>query len=434
MQLRRVLGYGSLTFYGVGLILGAGIYSILGEAAGIAGPALWLAFVLASVAALLTGLSYAELATMYPEAGAEYVYLGKGWPRASWLRSAIGWTMAAAGVATAATVSLAFGGYGESLLGAPSWTLALGLVVLVCALNVVGVREAAWVNVLFTLVEAAGLVALVVVGARSPGFGDALLASPHAGVVAGAGLVFFAFLGFENIANLAEEAKDPARHVPRAILTAVGVSTLLYVLVALASVTLLEPARLAESRSPLADAMRSGAPRLAGALGGVALFATANTALIAVTTTSRLVFGMARAGDAPRPLAFVLPSRRTPALAVVLVSVAAAAFLPLGRVALAGSVASLLSLVAFVAVNAALIRLRREAPGQDRPFRVPGAIRGWPVLPGVGIVLCVVIGAQFDPLAYAVGAGALALGVAMDRIPWERLGARRRGGASRGLT
>lgn len=431
-ELRRTLGVGSLTFYSVGLILGAGIYSILGEAAGVAGPALWLAFLLASLAALVTGMSYAELATMYPKAGAEYVYLGKAWPRASWLRSAIGWSMASAGVATAATVSLAFGGYGESLTGVPAWALALLLMAAVCALNVIGVKEAAWANVLFTLVEVGGLIALVVVGARAPGFGEAILAAPHAGVLAGAGLVFFAFLGFENVANLAEEAKDPSRHLPRAILTAVAVSTVLYVLVALASVALLEPARLAQSGSPLADAMREGAPGLAGALGGVALFATANTALIAVTTSSRILFGMAREGDAPRPLSVVLPRRRTPAFAVALASAGAAAFLPLGRVALVGSVASLLSLVAFVAVNAALIRLRRAAPRHERPFRVPWSVRGWPVLPVLGVLLCVVLGAQFDALAYVIGAGALLLGVLADRVPWGRLGGRGPGRRARG--
>lgn len=109
--LQRSLGLGSLTFYGVGVILGAGIYSILGEAAGVAGEALWWSFLLASLAALLTGLSYAELATMFPQAGAEYVYLRAAWPRASWLPGTLGWVLVATGIATTATVALAFAGY-----------------------------------------------------------------------------------------------------------------------------------------------------------------------------------------------------------------------------------------------------------------------------------------------------------------------------------
>ncbi|HEX2021767.1 MAG TPA: APC family permease, partial [Candidatus Thermoplasmatota archaeon] len=323
--LRRALGFGSLSFYGIGLILGAGVYSILGEAAGAAGSALWLAFLLGSVVALLTGLSYAELATMHPKAGAEYVYLEEAWPKASWLRAMVGWTLAAAGTAMAATVALAFAGYASLFVGAPAWILALALLAAVGVLNVVGIREAAWANVLFTLAEAAGLVALIVVGATRPGFGEAFLAAPHPGVLAGAGLVFFAFLGFEDVANLAEEARRPGRDLPRAILTAVGVSSALYVLTAAASVALLDPARLAGSPSPLADAMREGAPALAGALGGVALFATANTALISVTAVSRLLFGMARGGDAPPALARTLPRRATPALGVAAACAGAAA-------------------------------------------------------------------------------------------------------------
>ena len=109
-ELRRSLGLGSLTFYGVGVILGAGIYSILGEAAGVAGKALWWSFLLASLAALLTGLSYAELATMFPQAGAEYMYLRAAWPGASWLPGTLGWVLVMTGIATTATVSLAFAG------------------------------------------------------------------------------------------------------------------------------------------------------------------------------------------------------------------------------------------------------------------------------------------------------------------------------------
>ena len=204
--LQRSLGLGSLTFYGVGVILGAGIYSILGEAAGVAGEALWWSFLLASLAALLTGLSYAELATMFPQAGAEYVYLRVAWPRASWLPGTLGWVLVATGIATTATVALAFAGYASLFIPLPLWTIAVALVVAMAALNVLGANEASWANIVFTLVESAGLVALIVVGARDPDFGRVFTTAPHAGVLGGAALIFFAYLGFEEIANLAEEA------------------------------------------------------------------------------------------------------------------------------------------------------------------------------------------------------------------------------------
>jgi basic amino acid/polyamine antiporter, APA family len=423
-DLRRSLGLGALTFYGVGIILGAGIYSILGEAAGVAREALWWSFLLASLAALLTGLSYAELATMFPQAGAEYVYLRVAWPQAKWLPSTLGWALVATGVATTATVALAFAGYAERFVPLPLWTIAAALVMVVAALNVIGANEASWANIVFTLIEAAGLVALIIVGARDPDFGRVFTSVPHAGVLGGAALIFFAYLGFEEIANLAEEAMRPAHDLPRAILISVAVSTALYILVAAASVALLEPARLAESPSPLADAIQIGAPQLAGALAGVALFATANTALIAMMAASRLLFAMARGGDAPPVLAQTLAGRKTPAAAILLVTVGALIFLPLGGVGLVGSVASLLALVTFAAVNAALVRLRFTLPDQERPFRVPLPLGRVPLPTLIGLLVVLLVLTRFEPRAYGIAAVMLAIALGIRGIPWRQATAR----------
>jgi basic amino acid/polyamine antiporter, APA family len=418
--LQRSLGLGSLTFYGVGVILGAGIYSILGEAAGVAGEALWWSFLLASLAALLTGLSYAELATMFPLAGAEYVYLRAAWPRASWLPGTLGWVLVVTGIATAATVALAFAGYASLFTSLPLWMIAVALVVAMGALNALGVNEASWANIVFTLVEAAGLVALIVVGARDPDFGRVFTTAPHAGVLGGAALIFFAYLGFEEIANLAEEAIHPGRDLPRAILIAVAVSTTLYILVAAASVTLLAPAQLAASASPLADAMQVGAPHLSGALAGVALFATANTALIAMMAASRLLFAMARGGDAPSLLARTLARRKTPAAAILLVMAGALVCLPLGGVELVGSIASLLALVTFASVNAALVRLRFTHPETSRPFRVPLSLRRVPVPALLGLFVVVLLLTGFQPVVYGIAVAVLVLAFIVQAIPWNQ--------------
>jgi basic amino acid/polyamine antiporter, APA family len=420
-KLRRSLGLGSLTFYDVGVILGAGIYSILGEAAGVAGEALWWSFLLASLAALLTGLSYAELATMFPEAGAEYVYLRAAWPKASWLPGTLGWVLVATGIATTATVALAFAGYASLFISLPLWMIAVALVVTMAALNVLGANEASWANIVFTLVESAGLVALIIVGARDPDFGRSFTTAPHAGVLGGAALIFFAYLGFEEIANLAEEAMHPRRDLPRAILIAVAVSTALYILVAAASVTLLAPAQLAASTSPLAEAMQAGAPRLTGALAGVALFATANTALIAMMAASRLLFAMARGSDAPSLLARTLARRKTPAVAILLVAVGAVLCLPLGGVGLVGSIASLLALVTFASVNAALMRLRFTHPETKRPFRVPLPLRRVPLPTALGLVVVVVLLTQFAPLVYGIAGAALVLANIVQAVPWSQV-------------
>jgi amino acid transporter len=418
--LPRVLGLASLTFYGVGLILGAGIYSILGQAAGIAGEELWLSFLIGSLAALLTGLSYAELATMFPQAGAEYVYAREAWPRLHWLPGTLGWVLTIAGIATTATVALAFAGYASQFVAAPTWAIATALIVASGALNIIGITEASWTNVVFTLIEAAGLVALIVVGVREPDFFQVFSAAPHAGVLGGAGLIFFAYLGFEEIANLAEEAKNPSRDLPLAILIAVAVTTTLYVLVAAVSVTLLDPAKLAASSSPLADAMREGAPQFAGALGGVALFATANTAIITITAVSRLLFGMARGGDAPAMLSGTLAQRQTPAAAIMLGSIGTLVFLPLGSIGLVGSVASLLALVAFAVVNGALVWLRVSRPEMARPFRVPLAVKRVPVLAVLGLLVVLALVTQFEAMAYGIAAITLALAAVGRALPLNR--------------
>jgi basic amino acid/polyamine antiporter, APA family len=421
-ELRRSLGLGSLSFYGVGVILGAGIYSILGEAAGVAGEALWWSFLLASLAALLTGLSYAELATMFPQVGAEYVYLRAAWPRASWLPGTLGWVLVATGIATTATVALAFAGYASLFTPLPLWMIAVALLVAMGTLNILGANEASWANIVFTLVESAGLVALIVVGVRDPDIGRVFMSAPHAGVLGGAALIFFAYLGFEEIANLAEEAIHPGRDLPRAILIAVAVSTTLYILVAAASVALLEPSRLATSASPLADAMQAGAPFLAGALAGVALFATANTALIAMMAASRLLFAMARGGDAPSLLARTLAGRKTPAAAVLLVAVGALLCLPLGGVGLVGSIASLLALVTFALVNAALMRLRFTHPETKRPFRVPLHLGRMPVLTMFGMLVVTLLLTQFELRVYGIAAVTLAAAFLVQATSWSQAG------------
>jgi APA family basic amino acid/polyamine antiporter len=275
----------------------------------------------------------------------------------------------------------------------------------VAGMNVLGVRESSWMNVVFTLIEAGGLVAVVVAGLRDPDLGAALGARPDAGTLAGASLLVFAFLGFEEIANLAEESKRPERDLPRAILLAIGLSTVLYVFVALASLALVGPERLANSDSPLADAMRAGAPRLAGAVGGIALFATANTALIAILAASRMLLGMARGGDAPRGLTRIVEKRGTPARAILVVLAGALLLIPFGRVELLASVASLAALLAFMAMNLAVLWLRRIRPEMHRPFRVPGAVGRVPVIPVLGLLVSLALVIRFEPMAYVVVAG-----------------------------
>jgi APA family basic amino acid/polyamine antiporter len=418
MPLERALGLGGLTFYGLGIILGAGIYSVLGAAAGHAGPALWMSFAISGLVALPTALSYAELATTYPRASAEFTYLRRAFSRWPGLGLVTGLLVALSGAATAGTVAIAFAGYLRSFVEIPAMMVAWALLVAAAMLNIVGVKQSGWVNVAFTLLEAGGLVLFIIVGATTDGFGEAFLTTPGFGVLSGAALVFFSYLGFENIANLAEEAKQPERDLPRAILLSLGIAVTLYVLVALAAVALMPTDQLVESQAPLADAAREGSSKVAGALGGIALFATANTALVSMLVASRVVFGMAREGEMPKKLAALLPKRKTPWVATLVVAGVSAALVPFGEVGVVASLSSFASLLAFASVNVALIVLRYREPEVNRPFRVPGAIGKFAILPALGVVATLGIATQLESTALL--SGGIAVVVFTGYAIWRR--------------
>ncbi len=403
-SLKRTLGLASLTLYGVGTILGAGIYSVLGAAAGQAGESLWLSFALSGAIVALTALSYAELATMYPKAGAELVYLRNALPRARAWQLVAGLLVVASGAATAATVALAFAGYLGDWVELPSFVVSLLLLAVLTGVALWGITQSAWVNAIFTVIEVGGLCLVIYVGFGADHFGDALVANPSVDVLGATALVFFAYLGFENIANLAEESKDPVKHLPLAILFSLALSVLIYVLVALAAVALLPPEQLAQSEAPLSDALRKASPKLVPVLRGIALFATANTALAALLSGGRLLYGMAKADALPARVAAVLPKRKTPWLATLLVAALAIMLVAVGELPVVASVSSFASLIAFASVHVALIVLRIREPDHERPFRVPLAIRSVPVLPVLGVVTTLGLITQIKPEALLVGA------------------------------
>jgi basic amino acid/polyamine antiporter, APA family len=421
-KLRKTLGLAGLTFYGVGMIVGAGVYSVVGAAAGLAGRGVWLSFVVGAAVAFLTALSYAELSTMFPRAGAEYVYARAALPRHRLVPFLLGIVLTLAAAGTAATVSLAFAGYLGAFVPLPAPVVALLLVALLTAINILGLHVSSRVNVVFTLLEVVGLVAFIVLGATQPEFGQGVGQVETGGLMAAAALLFFAYLGFEDIVNLAEEAREPTRDVPRAIFVSVGTTTVLYIGVALAAVALIDPRELAASAAPLTTAAAQASPVVAKALGIVALFATANTALIALLAGSRLAFGMVREGDLPAFLGRVRAGASAPWTAALLLGAVAAALVPLGGVAAVASLASFAALVAFVIVNGSLVVLRYREPGRKRPFRVPLSVGRLPVFPVLGLASAGLLLFHFDAATYIGGAAALtaALLLFVARRFWRR--------------
>ena len=389
--LRRVLGFWEATLTGVGVILGAGIYALIGAAAGEAGNAVWLSMVMAAVVAGLTGLSYAELSSMLPKAGAEFTYADKAFGKK--IAFLVGWLLLVVGVIAAAAVALGFGGYLHALAGTP---VAGGAVLLVAASTAVllaGVKESARLAIVFTLVEASGL--LITLFAALPFLGSVdYFAMPAgvAGVLGAAALIFFAFIGFEDVSRLAEETRDAPKTIPRALLTAIAISTILYALVAVAAVSVLGSEALGASKAPLADvAFHALGPNGFLVLGFIALFSTSNTVLMVQLAAARVLYGMSRGRAMPSFLGIVHSKTRVPWVATIVIGVFAALFALVEKISVVADLTNFAIFIVFIIVNLAVIKLRHSAPGLPRPFKTPLSIGWLPVLPALGVVSCAVL-------------------------------------------
>jgi basic amino acid/polyamine antiporter, APA family len=416
-RLASTLTLPQLVFYGVGSMVGAGIYSVIGAAAGEAGGGLWISFLAAGFVALLTVLSYAELAARYPKAGAEYQYLKTAFPTRRTLSFFAGYLICVSAAATSATVALAFAGYAQVFMDIPKAPTALGLLIVCTLVNIWGIQQSTWVSVTLISIEVLGLVAVIaaafLVDADTARAVDAGKEISFAGIAVATSLIFFVFMGFEEVANLSEEAKEPRRDVPRALIACVVLTTVLYLMVAFAATHLASPAELSRSDAPLSDAAGKASPALVPALAVAALFATASTALISLVSISRMLFGMARDGAMPKALAATLPGRKTPWAAALVLFGAACLLLPLGEVKTIASVSSFSVLLVFMGVQTAVIALRFQGGNKTRGFRVPFSIGRVPVPPVVGIVCVLLLLTRFPQEVYVAGTIVLAIGAGL---------------------
>ncbi len=408
-KLKRVLRLPMLTFYGIGMILGAGIYTVIGKAAGIAGPSVWMSFILASLTTVLAALSYAECASMFPKAGGEYVYLRKAFPQLSWVANSGGLLMTVAGITTASAVALSFAGYFQDFFPLSTMLISLFALIFFTLVNIWGIKESSWMNVTFTLIEIVGLLIFIYYGMTSSKFSDAVFAQPSLNTISASSLVIFAFFGFENLVNFVEETKEPKKTLPRAILLSLIISTFLYVLVALSVVSLLSIDELQKSRAPLADALRLISPKAALILASIALFSTANTILISTIATSRIVYGMAREKALPKILSKLQSKRKTPWIAAAIVGFFASVLLITNNVELLANISSFITILAFIAVHITLITLRINQPELKRVFRIPLSYKEIPLIPLFGILISIGLLFQFKTEVYIISGVLIAL-------------------------
>ncbi|RDI00190.1 amino acid/polyamine/organocation transporter (APC superfamily) [Curtobacterium sp. AG1037] len=411
--LRRSLGLWHLTMISVGATLGTGILVVLGTAVPLAGPAVWISFVVAGVAALLSALSYAEMAGAVPTSGSSYSYtyatMGEG---IAWV---CGWCLVLEYAVSVAAVAVGaseyvdetlrvFGLHLPTALAAPpgdggvvNLPAAL-LVLLATAVLLPGARESAWVNTLMVVVKIALLVFFVVVAFtafRAQNF-EPLAPMGAAGVTAAASRLFFSYIGFDAASTAGEEAKDPRRDLPRAIIGSIALITALYILVAIAAIGARSWTSFSADEASLVRIVVdvTGQPWVALVFSVGAVIAIASVVLTVLYGQTRILLTMARDGLVPKLFGRVSHRTGTPLMGTLVVGVVVtvvAALVPLGELADATSIGTL---VAFALVNVSVLVLRRSRPDLERSYRVPL----FPVVPVLGTLCCVL-------LAVFLGAG-----------------------------
>ena len=442
-ELRRVMGPKLLLLFIVGDILGTGIYAITGTVAREVGGVVWLPFLLAFVVATITAFSYLELVTKYPQAAGAALYAHKAFG-IHFVTFLMAFAVTCSGITSASTASRAFAANLEAMINVvrADWlglsevavgdgmttllaVLFLGLVALI---NLRGVAESVYANIVLTCVELSGLLIVIFIGFFAITQGRADLGrvvvfdtpedkSIFIAVTAATSLAFFAMVGFEDSVNMAEEVHNPEKVFPKIMLTGLGITGLIYVLVSISAIAIVPAGELGEGDAPLLKVVTAGAPNLPidQIFPLISMFAVANSALINMLMASRLLYGMARQRVLPLPLARVLPGRRTPWIAIIFTTLLAFGLVTLvGRVSALGGTTALLLLAVFSVVNVCCLVLRKDRQ-QHQHFRAPT------VLPVLGALLCAYLVGPWTGRAseqYTIAGVLLAIGVALWALTW----------------
>lgn len=414
-ELERSLSLWQITLMSIGVILGAGIYVVIGEAAGFAGNTLWFSFILAAVVASFTGLSYVELASRFPTAAAEYTYVEASFgKRLAWVT---GWMIIAGSIIGSATVALGFARYLSAIIHTPVIATAFVALIIIGFVLFLGVQETASVTIIFTLIEAAGLIIVIFVGLPSFGSVDyTQMAHGIKGLLQAGVLIFFGYIGFEGITRLANETKQPEKTIPKAIMISLIVTTILYILVGLATVSVVPWNELASSEAPLAlVAQQVFGEKSFLLLSVIALFSTFNTSLAMLLSGSRLVYGMAVQRGLPTVFTKVSNKTKTPWVAIIGVVLASLLFLSIGDVAVVANLTNFTIFVVFIVVNATVIYLRYNKPINEG-FKTPGSIGKLPILPVLGLVTTLFLLFNVSILVLIMGTILLVLGFILFHV------------------
>ncbi len=390
-SLKRALNLPLLVLYGLGVTIGAGIYVLIGAVAHHAGSAAYAAFAVAALVMCFTAFSYSELTTRFPVSAGVAAFVLKGF-RSRRLSRTVGLLVIAVGLVSAAAIASGSVGYLRQFIDLPPAPLLAFVVLTMAAIAAYGIVESTMFTAVLSTIEVGGLVVIIIAGfagEAEPIAAAVTVATSAAdpahwvGIMSAGLLAVFAFIGFESLANVAEEAKLPHRTMPLAILLTLGISTLLYMALAIAVVIVVTPAELASSPAPLSLVFERATGLPPWVMSLIAIMATLNGVVVQLIMVSRLMHGMARLGTLPPLVGYVHAGTQTPlvatAIAAALVYLATLA-LPLERLAEA---TSLISLVIFALVDLALIVIKlRDGPPPEDTFEIPLAV------PAIGLLAC----------------------------------------------
>ncbi|GAB7190751.1 APC family permease [Kineococcus sp. NUM-3379] len=451
-ELKRAIGPRLLLLFIIGDILGTGVYALTGQVAAEVGGAAWLPFLLAFAVATVTAFSYLELVTKYPQAAGAALYVHKAFG-IHFLSFLVCFVVMCSGITSASAASRAFAanfvkGFGLEWGNGGIVLTALAFMLLVMAVNLRGVSESVRLNVVLTLVELSGLLLVIMISFYAIAGGNAdfsrvvLFDAPEdkgilLGVSTATSLAFFAMVGFEDSVNMAEETREPSRIFPRVMLTGLGITAVVYVLVSICAVAVVPVGELAGNETPLVTVVQTAAPDfpISDLIPFISMFAVANSALINMMMASRLLYGMSRQHVLPRPLSAVHPTRRTPWVAILFttaLSLGLITYVSLtpdtSVVSVLGGTTSLLLLAVFTIVNVTVLVLRRD-PVEHGHFSAGRA------LPVVGALACAYLVLPWSSgraaEQYQIAGGLLALGVvlwALTRLVGRSAGAGAPGG------
>lgn len=384
--LLRSLSLTEISFYGIGTILGAGIYVLLGEVVNESGMTTPSAFLLSAIIVSFSAYAYAQMSSRFPSSAGEAVYIMKGL-HSRHLSALAGYAIALGGIVSAATIARGFTGYFSFFSALPAWVIIIALVTTLTALAAWGVKQSVAMAVLTTLIEIAGLLLILFVG------GTEVIGNPIPWhqflptssqnlipVISGAFLAFFAFIGFEDMVNMAEEVENPKRNLPLGIAIALITSTGLYSAVATVSILTVPLSELAQSDAPLALMLERNSALPAELMAAISIIAITNGAMIQIIMVSRVLYGMAGTKLAPQILRSVHPKTRTPLIATLLTGLAVISFALWLPVSTLAKTTSSLILVVFTLVNLSLLVLNcRE--------KRTGVINK--LIPAIGTCLCI---------------------------------------------